>query len=330
MREAENIARNLATCYLVVRKGTWLHRKAELSGFPVLAVDFSGSFSLSGIYQMRRIWYDYYIESLIFLGSSEIKSIHFSLNDPVKKFIVRHGTTKSSSKKDVVRRLTWSKVTSHWCISRHIERNVRDLFPLGNSETFVNYLAQDKVFDHGRPVPADLDGKSFNLAHSGRLVPGKGQQDAIAVIHKLREQGIPATLTLFGDGPSRSALQTLCDELNVAEHVDFKGFVDAPYRHFDGFHGFIFPSRGEGLGESFLEALASGLHCFCYENTVFPELEMLGFSFHIVDNLNVDALAKSIQGVWEAKVPPPIKNIDLAHDIFSLDRTMGVLKQYLC
>lgn len=329
LKEVENISRSLAACYLVVREGTWLHKKAESSGFTVLAVRFSGSFSISGARQMRRIWRKYSIENLVFLGSSEIKTIHFSLGKSVKSFIVRHGTTKSSPKKDFVRRLTWSRVTAHWCISHHIEKNVRELFPIGDADVFVNYLAQEKVVDGKLPVPAKLDGKDFHLAHSGRLVQGKGQQDAIAVIRKLRDQGIPATLTLFGSGPNQDTLQALCDGLGVSEHVKFAGFVDSPYKQFNKFHGFIFPSRGEGLGESFLEALSSGMHCFCYGNTVFPELQELGFSFSMVENGNVDELSRAVKAVWEGSLPPPKQNIDLSRDVFSLERTMQILRKYL-
>ena len=180
---AEKINQYLGECLLIVRRGTWLENFAKDNEVPSVSISFRGNFSFQAIRQLRRLWHREEIRNVIFLGSSEIRSIHFSLSPSVERFIVRHGTTKSSSKKDIVHRLIWSQVTAHWCISEHLKRNVEALFPVGRAKVFVNYVGLgDKLtcLPHAKPLSWDDD--VLRLVHVGRLVPGKGQRDALEVI----------------------------------------------------------------------------------------------------------------------------------------------------
>ena len=326
----QKISAYLGRCLLVIRKGAWLEGYAKRHGIPHAAVGFSGSFSIKAIREMRRLWRKHDIRNVIFLGASEIHSIHFSIGLPVRRFIVRHGTTKSSPKKDFVHRLTWSRVTAHWCISEHLKRNVMSLFPLENAEVFVDYVGLEGKLDYlpeASPLTAEESG--LRLAHVGRLVPGKGQRDAIRAVKRAHEHGVPVTLTLFGGGGDQSYLEDLVKELGLEAVVSFAGYVAHPYQYFSDFHGFIYPSYGEGFGNAFAEALATGMHCFCYSNTVFPEFRKQGLRFHMVPNKDYRALADEVIGVWERREPQPRDNIELCRILFSTQHEMEVLRGYL-
>lgn len=327
---AQKIATHLGNCLLVVRQGTWLAAYARKHDIPHRAIGFTGSFSLRAIIAMRRLWREHDIRNVIFLGASEISSIHFTIRPPVSRFIVRHGTTKSSAKKDLVHRFTWSRVTAHWCISEHLERNVRALFPLGRAEVFVNSVGLGEKLEllpESRPLlPTD---EALRLVHVGRLVPGKGQRDAIRALKRARDHGVPAELTLFGSGGDEAALRGLVAELGLEHAVRFAGYVAHPYRHFGEFHGFLYPSYGEGFGNAFAEALATGMHCFCYANTVFPEFRALGLSFHMVPDRDHNALADEIIKVWKRREPEPRDNIERCRELFSTEREMEILRGYL-
>ena len=327
---AQAIAEHLTECLLVVREGTWLQQYARQHDIPCEAIAFRGSFSLTAIGAMRRLWQQHDIRNVIFLGASEIHSIHFSIAPPVKTFIVRHGTTKSSSKKDLVHRLTWSRVTAHWCISEHLKRNVTELFPIGKARVFVNYPGLGVKLDYlpqARPLTKEDD--TLRLAHVGRLVAGKGQRDALKVVMQARDRGVPATLTCFGSGSDRSELEARIARLDLEDAVTLAGHVAHPYQHFGDFHGFLYPSHGEGFGNAFAEALATGMHCFSYDNTVFPEFRQLGFHFHMVEDRNHEALSAAVVSVWENREPLPMDNIALCHELFSTATEMRVLAEYL-
>ncbi|MGE4535199.1 glycosyltransferase [Halomonas sp.] len=327
---AQKIRQHLGDCLLVVRQGTWLERFARDNAIPCEAIDFRGNFSLKAIRALRRLWRREAIRNVIFLGSSEMRSIHFSLVAPVARFIVRHGTTKSASKQDLVHRLTWSRVTTHWCISEHLRRNVEALFPVGRAAMFVNPVGLGDKLRYLPPAkwltPED---DSLRLVHVGRLVPGKGQRDALTVIARLNARGVPATLTLYGEGPDRAELEARIDRLCLAKVVSLAGHVPHPYQHFGDFHGMLYPSYGEGFGNAFVEGLATGMHGFSYDNTVFPELRSLGLDFHMLADRQTEALVDAIEAVWRERLPLPTHNISLCRELFSVEREMAVLADYL-
>jgi glycosyltransferase involved in cell wall biosynthesis len=65
----------------------------------------------------------------------------------------------------------------------------------------------------------------------------------------------------LGDGPERQKLENLVDNLNLKNEVKFFGFVpydDLPV-YLNSADIFVRPSRSEGMGNSFIEALAAGL-----------------------------------------------------------------------
>ncbi len=67
--------------------------------------------------------------------------------------------------------------------------------------------------------------------------------------------------TVLGDGPDRSKLEKLANDLNVSDKIKFVGHIDPDLvpRYLSQADIFVRPSRSEGLGNSFLEAMAAGL-----------------------------------------------------------------------
>jgi glycosyltransferase involved in cell wall biosynthesis len=66
---------------------------------------------------------------------------------------------------------------------------------------------------------------------------------------------------VVGDGPDRKRLEEKAERLCVADYVVFSGYIPEGEKadHFRLADVFIMPSRGEGFGFVFLEALASGV-----------------------------------------------------------------------
>ena len=311
---------------LVCRKDTWLEEHAVELCTSVYPLKMHGKTSISASFKLKKLWRKLGVNCIIFFGSSEMPTLLMSLSDSVEHFIVRHGTTKSTSKKDFFHRFTWSKVTAHWCISKHIESNVRSIFPIGKSRVFTSYISIEPILDKiSCARDLKLDDETFELVHVGRLENGKGQDDAIRAVSILRDRGIPAELTIIGDGHEASSLKKLAVQLSISEHIHFWGRVDSPYEHFDKFHSFLFPSHGEGLGNAFIEALASGMHCLSYSNTVFTELRMIGFNFYAVDNSNIMGLASTLGNIWHSKTEKPLSNISLARSVFTLKNELSPL-----
>jgi glycosyltransferase involved in cell wall biosynthesis len=76
---------------------------------------------------------------------------------------------------------------------------------------------------------------------------------------------VAGSLVLVGDGPEREALQQQTHTLGIADRVHFAGAVDDPADHLRAADAFILPSVAEGMSNSLLEAMATGLPCVASE-----------------------------------------------------------------
>lgn len=96
------------------------------------------------------------------------------------------------------------------------------------------------------------------LVTVGRLTHKNGTDDVIKSLAKLPKN---IKFLIIGKGEEGQKLQKLADSLGVSEQVRFVGFI--PYEDIPSYLSvcdiFIRPSRSEGFGNAFIEAMASGL-----------------------------------------------------------------------
>jgi len=142
------------------------------------------------------------------------------------------------------------------CISEHVREQV--LEGMGRAcRTSVVYNGVDpEMFSPaGRPEPGML-----GILSIGNLIPIKGQDLLIRAVSSLAAEFPLLTLEIIGDGPERSRLQSMAHELKVSDRVRFPGrqsrrqVTEAMRRC----TVFALPSRYEGLGCVYLEAMSTG------------------------------------------------------------------------
>lgn len=95
----------------------------------------------------------------------------------------------------------------------------------------------------------------------GRLQAVKDQATLIRAFAHLVAQGSGPTpgLVLVGDGPLRGELQQLVASLNLGEAVFFAGPSDRVPELMQAMDVFVLPSLNEGISNTLLEAMATGL-----------------------------------------------------------------------
>ena len=99
----------------------------------------------------------------------------------------------------------------------------------------------------------------LKVSFVGRLVPYKGVDMLLeAASSALRQSHM--TLDIYGDGPERSKLEAMVDDLALRKAVTFHGFIEHGQLHLDlaQAHVFAFPSIREFGGGVVLEAMAVG------------------------------------------------------------------------
>lgn len=98
------------------------------------------------------------------------------------------------------------------------------------------------------------------VVFTGRLHPQKNLDVLLEAWPEVRRQS-SADLVLVGEGVERQRLTARAAALGVADRVHFAGAVSDPAEHLRAADLFVLPSVAEGMSNSLLEAMATGLPC---------------------------------------------------------------------
>lgn len=294
--------------------------------FDKLAINFrSKNFSIAIIRSLSQYIEKYNIKNIIFFGASELKSIYWALKNTDVNLIVRHGTSKSRKKDSIIHKIIYSRVDHHVSVSRHLEKNIKNILPIHDGvKLHVIYPSFDVSYlGEKRKKKTEC----IELLHVGRLVEGKGQRDAIEACDILYKNNIDFRLRLVGgvdNDDYETFLRNYIDSSSYADRIELIGYDSDVTKYYKTSHIFLFPSYGEGFGNSFCEAMVSGLECVAYDNTVFPEFPELGFRIRLVKDRDVEALSVALHevvlSVIEKSFCGDAKNVELGKVLFSMER----------
>jgi glycosyltransferase involved in cell wall biosynthesis len=195
---------------------------------------------------------------------------------------------------------------------------------------------------HDRAVPKNDE---WRFVQAGRLIEKKGLPVTLRAFEVFVRQYLNATLTIAGEGPLLRELESLARELKIAERVSFTGFLSQQqlreiyYRS----HIFLHPSQTgrdgnqEGIPNSMLEAMATGLPVFATEHGGIPEAIEHGVSGVLVPERDEFALVETLleavrdprflSGIAQTGADAVRKKFDLQQQAQQLDeiylRTIG-------
>lgn len=277
-------------------------------------IKFKSTLSFNIILKARDIVKKYNIRNVIFFGASELKSLYFSFLGLDINLIVRHGTTKSTPKKDWFHKLIYSRINYHVCISKHIQKNIEYIIPFGKHTKSILIYPSIEIANFKK-----RKNEKLTLIHTGRISQGKGQIDAIKACSILVENNIDFIFYVVG-GFEKYYEKEFLDFYNNLDYKDkiiLAGFSNEIEKYLEKSDIFIFPSYGEGFGNSFVEALSFKLKCISYANTSFFEFKKIGFDFEMVENKNIDNLKQSLLKIVKDEIKFDFeKNIELIKNIF--------------
>lgn len=210
-----------------------------------------------------------------------------------------------------------------------------------NAQKFVaaSNLMKSQLIDLGFPKEdievirfgIDTDKFCFNNGYKaedrlmmvGRMVEKKGFKYALQAVHLLKKkEGKAVNLDLYGDGPLRENLVQQAQELDIADQIQFHGYVsNSRVRSELQKHSILLaPSvtasddDKEGLPNTILEAMASGIPVIGSDHAAIPEAihhEKTGF---LVPEKTPEAVAS-----WVSEILDRNSDIDeIRHNARSL------------
>jgi colanic acid/amylovoran biosynthesis glycosyltransferase len=170
---------------------------------------------------------------------------------------------------------------------------------------------EGKIRIHRAGIPLDefafrtrvwpTDGR-WKLVQACRLIGKKGLRTSLRAFTEFVRQNSRSHFVIAGEGPMRDELEQLARDLGIEQHISFAGFVsqselrDLYYTS----HIFLHPSEvgsdgnQEGVPNSMLEAMASGLPVFATTHGGIPEAIENGISGVLVSEGDHIALAKAL------------------------------------
>jgi colanic acid/amylovoran biosynthesis glycosyltransferase len=176
----------------------------------------------------------------------------------------------------------------------------RAVMSLGCDERKIEILRTGIPLDQfpfrERAVPRNGE---WRLVQACRLIEKKGLPVTLRAFAIFKKQYPRAILEIAGEGPLLPSLKKLTAELDLADSVRFRGFLsqEALRELFYQSHIFLHPSETgsdgnqEGVPNSMLEAMATGLPVFATKHGGIPEAIESGVSGVLVTEGDFEELA---------------------------------------
>ena len=149
---------------------------------------------------------------------------------------------------------------------------------------------------------------TWHCLQACRLIEKKGLATTLRAFAEFAKSYKLARLTIAGEGPQLPELQALARSLGIADLVTFTGFLTQEKLRelFTRGHLFLHPSElagdgnQEGVPNSMLEAMASGLPVLATNHGGIPEAVEHGVSGFLTAERDAGALAKSMRQLASA------------------------------
>ncbi|MCX6966539.1 MAG: glycosyltransferase, partial [Verrucomicrobia bacterium] len=251
----------------------------------------------------------------VYFGNIGVQLLPLLRNSPVPVIVSFHGADAGV---DMNRRAYRNAAQEMFGLARLV---------LARSEALAQRLAEmgcprEKIRIQRTGIPllrfrfwarlAPEDG-AWRFFQACRLIPKKGLQNALRAFARFTETYPLATFTIAGEGPLLAELTALALELGVAERVRFTGFLaHGPLlEELSMAHVFLHPSETgpdgnqEGVPNSMLEAMSTGLPVVATRHGGIPEAVDDGVSGFLVAEHDPEALAQAMLKIAKAPARYP-------------------------
>ncbi len=191
--------------------------------------------------------------------------------------------TEAFTRADVIQSI--STFLQKWAISMGATGKLVFIPNAVDTKKFMTSYSQEELEAVRNEL--ELSARDFALVTTSRLVHKNGIDDVIRALALLPDH---VKFIVFGVGPDEEKLKKIIIELKLQNRIQLRGQIGHAVmpKYLKACNAFIRPSRSEGMGNSFVEAMAAGLPViatqeggiadFLFDSVRNPTLETTGWA----------------------------------------------------
>lgn len=149
--------------------------------------------------------------------------------------------------------------------------------------------------------------QTSDVIFAGRLLAHKNVDVLLEAIAELKQTLLNIQAIIVGEGPEKSALQTLAKTLKIEHNVTFLPFKDdirELYSLIKASKVFVLPSTREGFGLVVLEANACGIPVITIDHPDNAAKELINGENGMIVKLSSSSIAQAVKSLLNAKALP--------------------------
>lgn len=218
-------------------------------------------------------------------------------------------------------------------VSKYCEDQFKKRFPECSAELHVIYnpIDRTKIVEMSKASNSNsANNDIINVVTVGRLTPPKNPERLLRVAKIAKENRLPVHFKWVGDGSLRSAMETLRDEIELQDMVEFTGFTKNPFVHIKAADIMMVTSDFEGFCLVICESMCLGVPVIS-TRTAGPS-EIIGNNeYGVLTDKTPEALYSALEK-WiknpENRKEYAIKALNRPED-FSVQKTMNNIYQLI-
>ena len=137
----------------------------------------------------------------------------------------------------------------------------------------------------------------FQILCVTRITPRKNIRYLIEAVNQLCKKYTNLNLQIVGEGDEKGNLEKLAKELGIEKQINFAGLI--PHEKLPAYYQsacvYVLPSQNEGMSNSMLEALSSGLPLLATDTGGTKELVEDGVNGFIIKMKNSEDIAEKLE-----------------------------------
>lgn len=121
----------------------------------------------------------------------------------------------------------------------------------------------------------------------------------LQIVAKLKPEHLAIKALIVGDGPDREEMEQMAASLGISENIDFVGWQTEVGNWYRQARVFILTSDSEGLSQSMIQAMMTGLPAVVSDVGDLSELVENDRNGFLIQNQDIDAYASAISGLLD-------------------------------